>query len=445
MQLPHVLMPYFTKKTLIVACLFIIYIQGMAQTTIQMEESGGVYKIPCTINGLKLKMIFDPGASNVCLSETVALMMIENDYLSIDDIKGTSQSQVADGRFVDNTIITLKEIKIGDKTLTNVDAVVVHGQNAPLLFGQAALRKLGFYSISGNRLTIGIEKNSLMDKKGHKKALYDILIKDYDLGSFEQFAQDVEDDVKRKKLYNAIKDEYDISDYEEFSQYLMGNDLSEEEIDQLFIDASTAYSEEAYSVAIEKYELLQNNNLLSAMGIMNLADSYYYTDRKVQALQTYLTAKTEIESNFPDYTLPLYYQIGRCYWSIKDYDSAIQYIQKVKINASPWGELQYHAVNVLSLIYIEIDDYYRARKIIDEYISQYLTYMDIKATDCWSKKYVDAFLASLYSMRAMCYHDYTDDVEKYNIISAAWGDKKSIEYCKKFNLDYTKKPYNYEY
>ena len=71
--------------------------------------------------------------------------------------------------------------------------------------------------------------------------------------------------------------------------------------------------------------------------------------------------------------------------------------------------------------------------------------MDIKATDCWSKKYVDAFLASLYSMRSMCYPDYTDDVEKYNIISAAWGDKKSIEYCKKFNLDYTKKPYNYEY
>ena len=445
MQFKYFLRHTFSKKKLIVAYLITICIQGMAQTTIQMEESGGVYKIPCTINGLKLKMIFDPGASRVCLSETVALMMIENDYLSIDDIKGTSQSQVADGRFIDNTIITLKEIKIGDKTLTNVDAVVVHGQNAPLLFGQSALRKLGFYSISGNKLTIGIEKSSLIDKKGHKKALYDILIKDYDLGSFEQFALDVEDDVKRAKLYNAIKGEYDIPDFEEFTQYLMGNDLSEDEIEQLFVDATTAYSEAAYAAAIEKYELLQDNNLLSAIGIKNLADCYFYTDRTVHALQTYLKVKSEIESDYPNYTLPLYYQIGRCYWLNKDFDPAIQYMQKVKIKANPWSELQYQAVNILSLIYMGKDDYYRARKIIDEYISQYLTYMDIKATDCWSKKYVDAFLASLYSMRSMCYPDYTDDVEKYNIISAAWGDKKSIEYCKKFNLDYTKKPYNYEY
>ena len=34
-----------------------------AQTIIQMVEDQGVYKIPCEINGLKVKMVFDTGAA----------------------------------------------------------------------------------------------------------------------------------------------------------------------------------------------------------------------------------------------------------------------------------------------------------------------------------------------------------------------------------------------
>lgn len=83
-----------------------------AQTVINLEKDGGVYKIPCVVNGLKLKLIFDTGASSVCISESVAQMMLENDYLSYDDIKGTSQSQVADGRIVNNTRIMLKKSRL---------------------------------------------------------------------------------------------------------------------------------------------------------------------------------------------------------------------------------------------------------------------------------------------------------------------------------------------
>lgn len=129
-------------KLFLLAFLCAMSLTGSAQTTIVMEADGGVYKIPCTINGLRLKMIFDPGASNVCISESVANMMLENDYLTISDIKGKSQSQVADGRIVDHTIINLRKVQLGDKVLTNVEAVVIKGQDAPLLFGQSALKRL---------------------------------------------------------------------------------------------------------------------------------------------------------------------------------------------------------------------------------------------------------------------------------------------------------------
>ena len=87
-----------------------VSIQANSQTVIQMEKDGGVYKIPCEINGLRLKLIFDTGASNVCISESIALMMLENGYLTRADIKGSSSSVVADGRIVENTKINIKTL-----------------------------------------------------------------------------------------------------------------------------------------------------------------------------------------------------------------------------------------------------------------------------------------------------------------------------------------------
>ena len=52
----------------IFAILFLSSLYFQAQTTIKMEKEGGVYTIPCTLNGIKLKFIFDTGASGVSLS-----------------------------------------------------------------------------------------------------------------------------------------------------------------------------------------------------------------------------------------------------------------------------------------------------------------------------------------------------------------------------------------
>lgn len=56
----------------------------------------------------------------------------------------------------------------------------------------------------------------------NKRKLYDALSQDYDMGSFEQFCEDIKDDSKRKKLYDATSSEYDYGDYETFSSQLMG-------------------------------------------------------------------------------------------------------------------------------------------------------------------------------------------------------------------------------
>lgn len=125
-----------------------------AQVTITMEESGGVYKVPCVVNGAKMKFIFDTGAATVCLSESMAEYLLDNDYISNEDIVGVGTSVVADGSEVQHLRIILRDIEIGGLHLYDVEASIIEGQRAPLLLGQTAIQKLGKISIEGNELII---------------------------------------------------------------------------------------------------------------------------------------------------------------------------------------------------------------------------------------------------------------------------------------------------
>ena len=119
----------------------------MAQKVIELEPYGGVYRISCTVNGAKMKMIFDTGASSVTISKSMASYLFDNDYLSEEDILGVGQTSVANGQIVDHVVINLKDIEIDGLHLSNIKATVIDGQDAPLLLGQTALKELGTYTI----------------------------------------------------------------------------------------------------------------------------------------------------------------------------------------------------------------------------------------------------------------------------------------------------------
>ncbi len=111
------------------------------------RRSGGTFNVDCSVNGLPLSMIFDTGASDVTISKVEADFMLKNNYLSKDDIKGKKLYQIADGGISEGTVITLKEVKIGEAILHNVDASVVKSQKAPLLLGESVLLKFGTFTV----------------------------------------------------------------------------------------------------------------------------------------------------------------------------------------------------------------------------------------------------------------------------------------------------------
>ena len=108
---------------------------------------GGTYEVACSVNGLPLKMIFDTGAADVTISSVEANFMLKNGYLSDSDIKGKRNYMTASGDIHEGTVLRLKEVKLGDAVLKNIEASVVHSQKAPLLLGQSVIEKFGTITI----------------------------------------------------------------------------------------------------------------------------------------------------------------------------------------------------------------------------------------------------------------------------------------------------------
>lgn len=127
------------------------------KTVIKMEKKDGVYMIPVDINGVEMFFIFDTGAGLISISVTEASFLYKQGKLKDQDFLGTANFIDANGDISEGTIIMLKTVKIGDRTLNNIEASVVHNLVAPLLFGQSALEKFGKISIDYNKGEITFE------------------------------------------------------------------------------------------------------------------------------------------------------------------------------------------------------------------------------------------------------------------------------------------------
>ncbi|PWK16766.1 retropepsin-like aspartic protease [Xanthomarina spongicola] len=140
----------------IILCLFILLTTNeiLAQTTINLDKTNGVYTVPCKVNGIPMDFIFDTGASNVTISLTEATFLIKQGLLGKNDIKESVKYQIANGDINEGTNIILREIEIAGLKIKNVKATIVHEQNAPLLLGMSALSQLGKIEIENNKLII---------------------------------------------------------------------------------------------------------------------------------------------------------------------------------------------------------------------------------------------------------------------------------------------------
>ena len=150
------------KGYIILSVLMLCSMVGLGQTEIKMENKGGVYYVPCLVNGIKLNFIFDTGASHVSISLSEASFMLKNGYLKQEDIVGSEYYQIANGEIQEGTSINIKELVIGGVKLQDIKASIVHSAEAPLLLGQSVLEKFGQFYVEyeKNVLVLGSSKNN---------------------------------------------------------------------------------------------------------------------------------------------------------------------------------------------------------------------------------------------------------------------------------------------
>jgi len=120
---------------------------SQGKTIVKMENNNGVKYVWIEINGLKLKFIFDTGASSICISSAEATVMYRQGTLQKEDIIDIQYFQDATGKVSAGTRINLRTVKIGNRILRNIEATVIDNNEAPLLLGQSAFEKFGKISI----------------------------------------------------------------------------------------------------------------------------------------------------------------------------------------------------------------------------------------------------------------------------------------------------------
>lgn len=130
---------------------------NIEKNVVKMEKLGGVYYIPVEVDGINMRFVFDTGASTVSISQVEAMYLYKQGTFTNDDIVGQTNFMDANGDISEGTTIILKTVKIGNRTLTNIEASVVHNLRAPLLFGQSALGKFGKISIDNKKGEISFE------------------------------------------------------------------------------------------------------------------------------------------------------------------------------------------------------------------------------------------------------------------------------------------------
>jgi aspartyl protease family protein len=128
-----------------------------ADNVIQMRKENGVYLVPIKINGVAMEFIFDTGASSISISQAEAIILYKQGKLNPDDFIGKQNFMDANGDISEGTIVNLKTVEVGSKTLYNVRASIVENIQAPLLLGQSALSQFGKISIDYEKEEIKFE------------------------------------------------------------------------------------------------------------------------------------------------------------------------------------------------------------------------------------------------------------------------------------------------
>ncbi len=151
------------KINLISLLIWLLPFQIFAQTyTIPLRKDlqTGLNYVKASISGMDKSFIFDTGASSIVINSAVFAELLKAKKINSQDIIGTGASVVANGATVTVKVLRVRNFKIGNFLIPQIEVVVMPDPQAPLLIGQSVFSQFGKITIDNAQNTITLEKSA---------------------------------------------------------------------------------------------------------------------------------------------------------------------------------------------------------------------------------------------------------------------------------------------
>jgi peptidoglycan-associated lipoprotein len=116
--------------------------------------SDGLPEATCYISGITETFRYDKKETSFFISAATALRLLKTGVIDKTDFEGDVAKIIGEGTIAEKAVFNIKEIRVGNKTIKNVQATVNSKIKTTILFGESTLLKFGAFTID--------EKESLL-------------------------------------------------------------------------------------------------------------------------------------------------------------------------------------------------------------------------------------------------------------------------------------------
>ncbi|NLN94864.1 MAG: OmpA family protein [Bacteroidales bacterium] len=116
--------------------------------TYRSGDKGEIY-VPCILNRYNLIFTLNTNNKNdIELSLDQALKLLNDGAINRNDFEGDAEKIIGAGTIADKAVFTIRELRIGDKTVKDLKATINHRQSDPLSVGENILNQFGEFTIN---------------------------------------------------------------------------------------------------------------------------------------------------------------------------------------------------------------------------------------------------------------------------------------------------------
>lgn len=133
----------------------VTFISKPNMNTIPVTIEGNVVKSTCIVNNKQMTFAIENGSIKIAISMDEAFSFLKERKITVTNFANKEKAINEDGSIIDNSVLFLTDLKIGEETIENVEVVVVKGQKTAIVFGDKRLaEEFGEYTIDKDKKTL---------------------------------------------------------------------------------------------------------------------------------------------------------------------------------------------------------------------------------------------------------------------------------------------------